>query len=482
MSAAEAIWRVGAAGLAALYAARKLTPVEAVACFLERIERIDPGLNAFVAINPQLLSEAEESARRIAAGEPRGALEGIPIAVKDNIAVAGMPAAWGSRVLVEEICENDELPVARLREAGALILGKTNLPEFAVEGYTANDAFGVTRNPWDQRLTPGGSSGGSVAAVAAGLAPAAIGTDGGGSLRRPAAYTGLFGFKPGIGRAARADGLPQVLLDFEVVGPLTRSVADARLIERIMKGADRRDPVSRGRVAAREARSRLRILFVPRLRGAPCDAAIIGAVSRAAQRFADLGHEVTEGKLPFDIDGLAEVWPKIPQSGLAWLRRRWPEMRKLSNPKYLAMADAGELVSASDLLDILEIVGTLRSAASSAFEPIDCILMPSTAAMPWPAEDAFPELIDGKAVGPRGHAVYTGWVNAAGLPAFAAPAPTTKDSLPIGFQLVGDLGSEDLLFDLAADYERAEPWMDRWPPVAYGNTSLSGRQAGGAKA
>lgn len=466
MSADHDIWRAGAGGLAAFYAARRCTPVDVVSCFIERIDRIDPLLNAFVSINPRLREEAGESARRLAEGSPRGPLEGIPVAVKDNIVAAGMPTAWGSRVLAEKISEKDELPISRLRKAGALILGKTNLPEFAVEGYTANDAFGVTRNPWDTRLTPGGSSGGSVAAVAAGLAPVAIGTDGGGSLRRPAGYTGLFGFKPGIGRAARADGLPQVLLDFEVVGPLTRSVSDALLLEGVMKGADRRDPTSRARIAARKARSRYRILFVPRFGAAPCDPSIAAAVSRAAGRFVDLGHEVSEGSLPLDIDSLAGVWPKIPQSGLAWLRRQWPEMRTLSNPKYLAMADEGEKVSASDLLNILEIVKALRSATSEAFGKIDFILTPSAAAMPWPAEDVFPEVIDRQAVGPRGHAVYTGWVNAAGLPAFAAPAPTPNGSLPIGFQLVGDLGTEDLLFRLARDYEEAEPWADRWPDIA----------------
>ena len=298
-------------------------------------------------------------------------------------------------------------------------------------------------------MTPGGSSGGSVAAVAAGLAPAAIGTDGGGSLRRPAGYTGLFGFKPGVGRAARADGLPQVLLDFEVVGPLTRSVADAALIESVMKGPDRRDPASRGYVSAPSDRRTRKILSVPRFGNAPCDPRIVDAVSRSASRFADLGHEVTEASLPFDVEKLADVWSKIPQSGLAWLRRQRPEMRRLSNPKYLTMADAGEKITAVELLDVLEVVRDLRRATSSAFGTVDFILAPASAAMPWPAENAFPEEIAGKPVGPRGHAVYTGWVNAAGLPAFAAPAPVDADAMPIGFQLVGDLGSEDLLFELA---------------------------------
>jgi aspartyl-tRNA(Asn)/glutamyl-tRNA(Gln) amidotransferase subunit A len=481
MSGTDEIWRASASGLAALYLARTLTPVDAVSCFMERIERIDPALNAFVAINPQLRLQAEESARRIASGRARSPLEGIPLAVKDNIVVAGMPAAWGSRVLAGKIRGHNELPVQRLIDAGALILGKTNVPEFAVEGYTGNAAFGVTRNPWDTRLTPGGSSGGSVAAVAAGLAPAAIGTDGGGSLRRPASYTGLFGFKPGIGRAARADGLPQVLLDFEVVGPLTRSVADAALIETITRGPDRRDPTSRAPVAAARDRRPRRILYVPRFGNAPCDSPIVDAVARTARRFADRGHEVTEASLPFDVERLAEVWPKIPQSGLAWLSRQWPEMRTLSNPKYVAMADAGEKLTAVELLEILEIVKALRRATSSAFEKVDFVLTPAAAAMPWLAENAFPEEIAGEPVGPRGHAVYTGWVNAAGLPAFAAPAPVDADAMPIGFQLVGDLGSENLLLELARDYERANPWADRWPAIAE-DAAGGSRTGAGAKA
>ena len=172
---------------------------------LERIRRIDPRLNSFVAVDEAgARAAAQESDRLLAAGTPRSPLEGIPLSVKDNILVAGMPATWGSRALAGFVPETDELPVARLRAAGAIVLGKTNVPELTLEGYTANDLFGVTRNPWDPRLTPGGSSGGAAASVAAGLVPAAIGTDGAGSTRRPACHTGLVGWKPSTGRCRRA--------------------------------------------------------------------------------------------------------------------------------------------------------------------------------------------------------------------------------------------------------------------------------------
>lgn len=199
---------------------------------LERIRRIDVKLNSFVHLDVAgARKDAHESDARLAARAPRSELEGVPLSIKDNILVAGMPATWGSRALAGFTPDKDELPVARLRAAGAVILGKTNVPELTLEGYTKNDLFGVTRNPWDLRLTPGGSSGGAAAGVAAGLAPGAIGTDGAGSVRRPACHTGLVGWKPSVGRYPRIDGFPAILTDFETIGTLTRSVEDALLLD-----------------------------------------------------------------------------------------------------------------------------------------------------------------------------------------------------------------------------------------------------------
>lgn len=459
------IWRQDACDLAATYRAGTATPVEAVQMFLERIRRLDPAVNAFVALNPAAEAEAEASADRLTRGEPLGPLDGIPIAIKDNLVVAGMPAAWGSRVFADRTWTEDELPVRRLRAAGAIVIGKTNVPEFAVEGYTGNALFGVTRNPWNPDLTPGGSSGGAVAAVAAGLVSAAVGTDGGGSIRRPAGYCGLVGLKPTLGRVARVGGLPQILLDFEVVGPLTRSVRDARLIFRTLAAADRADPSSRGAVATARHNRPLRILRVDRLGDAPCDPGILHSLADAAEAFNELGHAVEEGALPFDLGPLNAFWSTIAEVGLARMRAEIPEM-SVAGAKYLAMAESGEGVPAHVFAAGLADIRNLRRAVSQAFGEWDLILTPTAAAMPWPAEAAYPDRIAGQAVGPRGHAVYTGWVNACGHPAIALPAAPSSDGLPIGIQLVGDLGADELLLDVAAAYEKRRPWATRAPDLA----------------
>jgi aspartyl-tRNA(Asn)/glutamyl-tRNA(Gln) amidotransferase subunit A len=452
--------RLDACALGAAYRAGTLDPREIAADLSARIARLNPALNAYCALNPDLGREAAESAARFAAGAARGPLEGVPVIVKDNLAVAGMPATWGNRAFAARPPARDELPVARLRAAGALFAGKGNTPEFAVEGYTGNALFGVTGNPFDPALTPGGSSGGVVAAVAAGLATAGIGTDGGGSIRRPAAYAGLVGFKPGIGHAPRAGGLPQVLMDFEVVGPLARSARDAALIDAILRGADRADPRSRARAAPAAFADAPRVLYARTLGDAPCDPDILAQVDASAARLAALGCAVTRGDLPLDLGPLNRVWGRIAQIGLARLFATDPEVAAAASPKYRAMAATD--ATADELLDILGEVAALRRAASLLFADWDIVMTPACAAMPWPAAQTHPTRIAGREVGLRGHAVYTGWVNAAGHPAIALPARPAPSGLPIGFQLVGDLGSEAALLALGERWEAAEGGF-RWP-------------------
>ncbi|WP_075221430.1 amidase [Acuticoccus yangtzensis] len=467
----DEVWRLGATELLAAYAARTLSPVDVIEATFARIAALDGALNAFVALSSTAREEAAASALRWTAGTPIGPLDGVPVAVKDNIAVAGMPATFGSALYAGHPCAADELPVARLRAAGAIIVGKTNTPEFACEGYTGNALFGDTKNPFDLDLTPGGSSGGSVAAVAAGLVPLALGTDGGGSTRRPAAYTSLVGLKPGIGTIARAGGLPQILMDFEVIGTFARSAADNRLLFEALAGPDRTDPASRPRVAPHPGTGfgagdrPLTVRLVERLDDAPCDPAILAAVRRAGDVLSGMGHRVVPGDLPVDTAHLATHWSAIAEIGLARLMETEPDFRAKAMPKYIGMAERGAGRSAADLLAIIEAVALVKRQTSAVFADCDLVLMPACAAMPWPFAEVFPPEIDGTAVGPRGHAVYTGWVNAAGHPAMSLPCPL-DEGLPIGAQFIADLGGESLLLDLANAYAAEVNLFPRWPAMA----------------
>ena len=460
-------WRLSAAKLLARYRAGRLTPRSALESCLARLKQVQPALNAFVALREEAArAEADASGERWRAGKACGPLDGVPLAVKDNLLTADLPTTWGCAALVEYQPAHDELAVARARTAGAIVVGKTNVPEFTLEGYTSNHLFGTTRNPWNPALTPGGSSGGSVAAVAAGCVPLALCTDGGGSIRRPASHTGLVGFKPSIGAIAREHMLPPLLLDFEVVGPVARTVADARLLFDAVRGPT---PVDRRSLAAHAARkplpARLRVLYVPALDGAPVDPQIEFSCRHAATRLRELGHEVTEGALPLDLGFMTTQWPIVGQMGLAALFVQHPEWRAGAAPKYIDMAAQGSALPASTLWNLLETVDHFRRDVTRLFTQVDLIVTPAAAALPWPADEAFPAQIAGRPVGPRGHAVFTGWVNAAGLPALALPADASSDGLPIGIQLITDYGTDDALLALGSIVEAHAPWADRRPPL-----------------
>jgi aspartyl-tRNA(Asn)/glutamyl-tRNA(Gln) amidotransferase subunit A len=446
-----------------------VTPVQVLSDCFERIDAVNPRLNALIALRREAaFADAERSAQRFASGisgMPLGMLDGIPLAVKDNIPSADLPTTWGSPAGRDHRPAHDELALARARAAGAIVVGKTNVPEFTLEGYTGNPLFGTTRNPWNPALTPGGSSGGSVAAVAAGMVPLALGTDGGGSTRRPASHTGLVGFKPSIGAIAREHALPPLLLDFEVIGPIARSVADVRLLFDALRGPHPADRRSLSVGLAKPLPAGLRVLYVPTLDDAPVDPEIAASCRAAAQRLAALGHQVVEGPLPLDLGFMTHGWPVIGQIGLAWLFERHPHWRDGASAKYLAMAEAGAAKSAPALWQILETVEQLRRDVAALFTRFDLIVTPAAAALPWPADEAYPPIIAGKPVGPRGHAIFTGWVNAAGLPAVALPAAPSSSGLPMGVQLIADFGCDQALLDLAGDFEAAAPSGWTWPAL-----------------
>jgi aspartyl-tRNA(Asn)/glutamyl-tRNA(Gln) amidotransferase subunit A len=469
MTEPSEVWRLSASELGRRYRQGTLTPLEAAQACLQRLDAVNPRLNAVIARRDEsMLRDAQAATERLMAGRPLSALDGIPVSIKDNLLTGDLPTTWGSPALRDHRTEADELPVARLREAGALLIGKTNLPEFALEGYTDNPLFGATVNPWNTALTPGGSSGGAVAGVAAGVTPLALGTDGGGSIRRPASHCGLVGLKPSIGSIARGGGLPSLLLDFEVVGPLARTVTDVRLMFDALRGPHALDRHSLGAAQASdrpEPPRALRVLYVPTLDCAPVDQEIARHCRQAMDVLSGLGHDVVEGVMPLDLSFMTEAWPIVGQVGLARLFERFPHWRTQASPKYHDLAEQGARRTAAQLWAVLEDIESLRRGCARMFEQYDILVTPAAAALPWPAREAYPPLIDGRPVGPRGHAVFTGWVNAAGLPALAVPVAPTAGGLPIGIQMIGRFGADDRLLALGETYEAAAPWAHRWPEL-----------------
>ncbi|MEP6790254.1 MAG: amidase [Ramlibacter sp.] len=459
------LWRLDAAALAEGYRSGAFTPAEALDACLARVAECQPHLNAMAHVDRTGARQAAGASRlRWARGKPLGPLDGVPVSLKDNLHAGGLPTTWGSRLLHGFVARRDELPVARLRAAGAVIFGKTTLPEFAMQGYTGNLVTGVTRNPWNTALTPGGSSGGAAASVAAGCGPLALGTDGGGSIRRPASHCGLVGFKPSGGLVAREGGVPEIYLDHEVVGALGRTVGD---VAHVMQAL-----ASPGLAPAQAAPAR--ILFAPRFGTHPVDAGIAAQAAEAAKRFEAMGHTVEEIQC-FDLsEPLNALWSVLSCSGLAWMLGeadhfaefglepgQTPDISQCTQAIQDNLRDGLSGESAA-MFELLACMQKLRRALDGVFASHDFILTPAAAALPWAAEQTHPAQIAGHTVGPRGHAVYTAFANAAGLPAMALPAGLVQ-GLPAGIQLVGRVGADAQLLAMGQQYEQAHPWAGAWP-------------------
>jgi aspartyl-tRNA(Asn)/glutamyl-tRNA(Gln) amidotransferase subunit A len=447
-----------ASALVEAYRAGTLTPPEAVDAVLLRLDAVNPAINAVIFVDRAGAADAaRRSLQRWRAGRPLSALDGVPITVKDNLFVAGMKATWGSALYRDFVPDEDEPPVGRLRAAGAIVVGKTNVPEFTLQGYTSNRLFGPTRNPHALERTPGGSTGGGAAAVAAGIGPLAIGTDGGGSTRRPAAYCGLYGLKPSLGMMARWGGFPQILSDFEVVGPMARSVADVSAAFAIMRGHDPRDPRSVAAAGLPVRPGPFRIGFVPRVGDAPVDPRIAGAAAAAARSFAAMGHAVEEAAAPYDAGELAGLWSVVAESGIAWHLAKMGDWRGHVGENAVRMADAGARHSATAYVAALDGIADMRRRAGEFFSRFDAMLCPTTAALAWPADNAFPETIADRPVGPRGHAVFSAWANLVGAAGGNIPVGMTDDAGGIGVQVTAATGGDDLVLALMAAWEAGDP-------------------------
>ena len=446
-----ALWSHGAAELAALYRAGAATPVAALDSVLARVEEVNPSLNAVVTLDIAGAREAAAaSTRRWRDGTPLGPLDGVPLTVKDNLFVGGLRATWGSLLFADHVAPQDDLPVARLRAAGALIVGKTNTPELALAGYTDNRLFGSTGNPWAPELTPGGSSGGAVAAVSAGIGPIAVATDAGGSTRRPAGHAGVVGLKPGVGRIPRRYGFPPLAQDLQVIGLITRSIADLKLAFSAVATARHDDGV--------KAQRTLRIGAFGTVAGAPVDPQVTAAFVAACDALRELGHTIETIPAPWDREEVDALFGALTGPGVARAITGFPDWKDKATEAIARQAAAGLERRAVDYVQTLDRLSRFRWAMHDVMSGWDMLATPSAACMPWPRAEPYPSLIAGQPAGPRGGAIFSTAVNLAGLPAIVVPAPVSSGHLPTGLQLIGPMHSEEWLFDLAARFEAARPW------------------------
>jgi len=435
----EDLWQLTAAELAAGYASQAFTPSNALAEIHQRIDALNPTLNAIVSEDRTgAKCAAQQADIRWQAGKPLSPLDGIPMTIKDNLLCVGFPATWGSALYKDNFPDRDEAPIARLRAAGAVFLGKTNVPEFTLQGFTSNVVWGTTTNPHTQGLTPGGSSGGGAAAVAAGFGPIAIGTDGGGSLRRPAAHCGLYAHKPSVGQIARYDGFPEILGDFEVVGPIARTVEDLEIVFDTLSDLGPDEVFS----------TQLRIAFLPRLNGHPIDCRVSVACNAWVEKLKGLGHQVTEIQAPYDLEAVTAAWSDVAAAGLAWHLGECDGPTDIDANAQTFLAK-GEALSTAALLQAQSVARAIRAAAGELMADYDLLICPSIAALAWQADEPFPLKIDGQAVGPRGHAIFTAWMNVAGLAVVNLPLEMTEESGGIGLQLVAAVGRDRALLGFA---------------------------------
>lgn len=443
------LWQLSAARLVEGYRSGAFTPVDALKAVLERCEAVNPSLNAVVTLAPEAALEAAElSAKRWQAGAPLGPLDGVPISIKDNLLVKGMRATWGSRAFAEFIPDHDEVPVARLRAQGLVIFGKTNVPELTLQGYTDNRLFGATGNPHAPELTPGGSSGGAVAAVGSGIGPLALCTDGGGSIRRPAAHGGLFGLKPSSRTVRRGKGFPAILGEFELVGPIARTLEDVALMLEVLA----EDELPGGELSETP-----RILHARTFAGQPVDPEIAAGIDAAARRLTDAGCEVTTIDSLDILSDMDAVWPVVSTSGVAWLFDQYPALTEVAGKDLQAMAETGRGFTAADYAGAVAGIETIKDRFLTRLDGFDALLTPAIAALSWPKATSHPDTIAGQPVGPRGHAIFTAFANALGLPGLSVPAGVSAAGLPYSFQLVGPDRSEKRLIAIAERLNPASP-------------------------
>ncbi|MFH5926057.1 amidase [Roseomonas xinghualingensis] len=465
-----------AAQAGALIRRRALSPVEYVDAVLAAAERAQPRLNAFVTLLPEQARAAARAAEQaVMDGVPLGPLHGIPVSIKDQVDTAGIRTTHGSAIFADNIPARDDIIVTRLREAGAILVGKTRMPEFGHKALTDGPGFGVTPNPWDLSRTSGGSSGGAAAAVAMGLGPIAVGTDGAGSIRIPAACCGVVGLKPTLG-AVPWEAASDAFGNYTYAGPISRSVTDAAVMLGVMAGPSPRDPWSMNGPSV--------TALSPRLIGGDLSGLRVGYIAQASNPRLDREMEANTrasldalAALGAEVEPVTEVidWIEFPgrimyQGNFAVaMAKHLAEWRDSMDPVLLAFMERGEGFSLAQFRQAQFARTGLFRAIQGLLERYDVLVSPTLTRTALPAgfDAAHDEVeVEGKKSGitRQGWSAYVYPFNLTGHPALTVPSGFASDGLPTGVQIVGRWGADLDLLRLGAVLEAARPWSGRRPP------------------
>jgi len=459
---------------------KKLSPVEVIDAVLARMEKLEPILHAFCTPTPELARKtAKKIEKDIMAGKPVGPLAGVPVGIKDLVCTKGIKTVSGSWAYADFVPDEDDVVVERLKEAGAVILGKTNVPEFGYSGVGHNPVFPTTRNPWNTDLTPGGSSAGSGAAVASGMGPFAIGSDGGGSVRIPSAHSGLYGMKASMGRVPLYPGVkderyPGVSSweSLEHIGPMARTVADAALMLSIIAGPDDRDrhtlPKEEGFDWMKSLKGDLKGLKVAYTLDwggyAPVDKRVRKIVTDAVKVFErDLGCKVEEAN-PGWSNPYEAFWGMVArETDLRGMRAMEKKLGEKMTPHVRDFLKTEW--TAEQFTDAMVQRKAVNNKMWRFMRKYDLLLTPTLAVPPFEVGIQGPTVIDGKEVEPFEWLHFTYPLNLTGQPAATAPAGWTDDGLPVGLQIIGRHLGDAMVLRASACFEAARPWKNRWPPL-----------------
>lgn len=471
------IWKKPAHELAGLIRERQLSSREVVGVFLDRIRRLDDPVNAFALVDEEkALRSAESADAELSSGICRGPLHGLPVHVKDLLPTAGMRTALGSVAFENNVPQTDAQAVARIREAGGIVIGKTTTPEFGHKVLTDSPLHGVTRNPWSPEHSPGGSSGGAAVAVAMGFGPLGVSTDGAGSGRIPAACCGIVGLKPTLG-AVPHETSPDLFGSLTCIGSMARDVEDVVLLHNVMAGPDPRDPWSFGGRKAPLALADdplavlrgLRIMWLPRTVNGHLDPNVEAHCSQAVSLMTEGGATLVEGPIQFDwaLDQALVLMRSFQGTRFKTLLARW---RDRMDPTTVASIEDGATLSAETVREALFARTDLLRRTQALFDQADVIVTPTVSVPALPATQRADEplTVDGTPLGSLRENWYSYTIpfNPSGNPAISVPCGFAENGIPIGLQVVAPWHEEQRLVGVAAALSQLRPWRHTWPSLA----------------